>query len=187
MLRLALALLVGLTTPAFAQPVPYRLDTDRTTVAFIYTLNGDAVTGELPIIAADLSLDFRTVARSSVAVTLSAAQAKGGLPFATTALRGADMLDAANHPEIRFVARAIRGDVNAATVTGDLTMAGVTRPITLTGGLFRQAGTEAGDLSRITVLLRGSVNRRDFGMDGFPALVGEPVTIEIRARADRDG
>ena len=95
------------------------------------------------------------------------------------------MLDTANHPQITFQSRRFDAGPGGAQVTGDVTIRGVTRPLTLDAEIFRQQGTEAGDRSRLTVTLTGSVSRSAFGADGFAALVDDTVGIDITVRLRR--
>jgi polyisoprenoid-binding protein YceI len=168
-----------------AAPIDYDLNPKSSKVGFTYFFDSQGVNGVLPITGAELTLDFVNVGQSKISVDLNAAGVKAGLPFATQALRGPKMLDARNNPVVRFVSSRIKGSVNKATVTGKLTMAGVTRDVTLDAGIFRTAGSTEGDLSKITVILKGSVSRFDFGMDGFPDPVEDEIKINIRAVVER--
>ncbi len=61
-----------LAGPADAAPVRYSLDAARSTVRFEADFGPDRITGEMPVGAADLTLDFADVTRSRVAVRLDA-------------------------------------------------------------------------------------------------------------------
>ena len=181
----SIIVLVFSVSISHAAPIAYDLNTKSSKVGFTYFFDNQGVDGVLPIAKAELTLDFANVNRSKISVDLKASGVKAGLPFATQALRGPKMLDARNNPVIRFVSSRVKGTVNKATVSGKLTMAGVTRDVTLDAGIFRTAGSDEGDLSKITVILKGTVNRFDFGMDGFPELVDDVIKINIRAVVER--
>jgi polyisoprenoid-binding protein YceI len=168
-----------------AAPVRYELDKVNSAVGFTYYLDDAGTQGTMPVQSADLQLDLRDVSRSRIDVTLNPGRAKAGPFFATEALKGAEVLDVRRHPQIRFVARKITGTIHKATVTGDLTVRGVTKPVSLQAQLFRQVGTEQGDLSKLSVLLTGSLDRRVFGASGYPNLVGPTIDLRILARVDR--
>ena len=102
--------------------------------------------------------------------------------FATQTMKGAKVLDTANHPRIQFTSTRITGTVNAATVQGNVTIRGITRPLTLNAQLFRQHSTSLDDLS---VLLTGSIDRNDFGADGFASYVGPRIDLKILARISK--
>lgn len=164
----------------------YRLDLARSRFEFLYRLSGVERVGRMPALSATLRLDLWQLARSSVEVVMDAAHADAGLPFATSAMLGPDVLDAARFPTIRFASRGISGTLNAARVAGDLTMRGVTRPATFSAQVYRQAG-EAPDPEhrRLTVLLNGTVSRGAFGAAGFSDLVDDAVAFRILARIER--
>lgn len=173
--------------PARAAPRDYVLDAAASEVAFSYVLEGVTGRGTMPIDRADLTLDFERAANSSAEVTLDAAGARTGVFFVTEALKGRSVLNTADHPKIRFRSRDFAARDGGATITGDVTIRGVTRPLTLEAEIFRRAGSELGDLSRLTVRLTGAVNRSDFGATGYADLVANRVGLEITARLSRRG
>ncbi|KMW58051.1 hypothetical protein AIOL_003021 [Candidatus Rhodobacter oscarellae] len=171
---------------ALAAPQSYRLEPDASTVQFTYQLNGQPMTGRMPVTRADIEIDFANLRNSTAQVTLNAAKARAGLIFATEAMRGARVLDTKRHPEMRFVSTAVRGTPSAAQLAGQLTIRGVTRPVTLQARLYRQRGTAPGALDRLSILLTGSVDRTAFGASGFADLVGPRIDITILARIARE-
>lgn len=173
--------------PAFAAPIRYRLDAANSSVGFGVQLGNDPLVGSMPVKSADLALDFTTVGNSQVAVVLDASQTKMGVFFATEAVRSADLLDTARHPTISFRSRSVRPGASAAeaVVTGDVTIKGVTRPVTLNTLLTQARSTVGQDNPPITLNLKGSINRLDFGLTAFQQFVGPQVTLDIRARIQR--
>ncbi|MGB1236495.1 MAG: YceI family protein [Planktomarina sp.] len=174
-------------TVATAQAVPFKLNLNKSNVDFIYSFNSSSIKGTIPLQSADVSLDLRNIANSKVSVQLSPSKAEGGFPFATPILRGAEMLDAANHPSMAFVSTAIRGTFPTGKMTGNLTMAGVTHPVTLDAQVFRQTGTDPSNLSQLVIELKGSLNRHDFDMSGYTGFVDDIVHLRIMAWIDRTG
>lgn len=187
--RSLLALLVtAATLPAAAAQagaVRYALDAARSTVAFEADFGPDKISGTMPVARADLAIDFDRVANSHVSVTLDATRAEASFPFAAQALRGPKVLDVFSFPSIAFQSTSVRGKAADALIEGALTIRGVTRPATFLATIFRQRGTEPGDLSRLTIRLVGSLRRSAFGATGWPDMVGDEVRIEILARIDR--
>ncbi len=184
-LRLMLALLMTLAAPALAAPAHYALDTQASTVAFETDFGPDRITGRMPVTRADLTLDFDKVANSDVAVTLDVRNAQASFPFAAQAMKGPKVLDARSYPEITFASTSVRKAGDGATVEGNVTIRGVTRPMTLAARIYRAQGSEAGDLSHLTVRLTGEVNRSDFGATGWNDMVGDQVRLDILARIVR--
>ncbi|MEO0484274.1 MAG: YceI family protein [Pseudomonadota bacterium] len=181
-MRSFLTALLFLALPALADPVPYTLDAERSSVAFSFELLGGTTRGTMPVEAAQIALDFDTLSNSRTDVTLDAAGAATGFGPATAAMRGSRVLDTEAFPTITFTATDISGTFSQGRVTGLVTIKGVTRPVTMDAQVLRQAGTAVGDLSRLTVRLTGQVDRHDFGVDGYRDLVGPIITLDITTR-----
>ncbi|QGX98932.1 hypothetical protein EI983_11880 [Roseovarius faecimaris] len=184
-MRMLCLLLICLAGAALADAERYTLDAARSQVGFSYLFEGAPRDGTMPVQSARILLDLDNLPASEVEVTLDARRAKAGFVFATEAMKSPEVLDVARHPVIRFRSTQFRGDLRGATVTGDLTVRGITRPVTLRAELYRQRGTQAGDRSRLTVLLTGTIDRNDFGASGYPGLVGPQIGLRILARITR--
>lgn len=180
-LFLALAGATLAARPSGAAPLPYTLDAAQSTVAFTYTMNGAPQTGRMPILSADIVLDVDRPANSRVAADIDASRADAGPFYATEAMKSPGVLDVGRHPVIRFRSTRVRDTRGGATITGPLTVRGVTREIALEAKLFRPAGTKAGDRSRLSILMTGSLDRREFGAGGYPNIVGPTIRLQILA------
>lgn len=173
------ALLLSIAHVTFADALPYQLDSGQSKAECTYRFEDGPGRGVLPFTAAELNLDFDTLSKSKVTATLSTKEIKSGIIFVTATLRGPKMLDTGTHPTITFTSTSITGRIPKAKVTGTLTIRGTTRPITLDAELFRPKRTSPNDLSRLITLLKGTVNRNDFGISDFPDLVAPMVTLSI--------
>lgn len=182
---LAFAALIALALPAGAEPVAYRLQPDISTVGFSYVLSGEVVNGQMPVSSAEVLLDFQAPENSRVVAVISAADADAGPVFADTAMKSADVLDTSRFPTIRFRSTQVTETAAGAVVDGQITIRDVTRPIRLNAEFYRQRGTEAGDFSRMSVVLRGAVSRAAFGASGYAGLVEDEIAITILARVSR--
>jgi polyisoprenoid-binding protein YceI len=192
MSRILPALAIWLLLPALADaaPVNYALQSDRSEVAFVYRLSGVESRGTMPVSQARILIDFDTFTASSVDVSVDVRGARTDLIFATEALKVGSVLDARNHPIIRFQSTAIRpNDLRnlsaGGKIDGLLTIRGVTRPVTLDASLFRQQGTEAGDLSQLSFRISGAIDRSAFGANGYRDLVADMIKLDIAARVVR--
>lgn len=184
--RAAMGLIAATTAfPALARPVPYTLDKDNSTVGFTYTLNGAPTNGRMPVTEADILLDLENPSASKVRAVINADKADAGLIFATTAMKGPEVLATDRHPNLTFVSTSLTGTISKAKVTGDMTIRGITREITLDAVVFRQRGTEAGDRTNLSILLTGQIDRRDFDAGGYPQFVGPMITLNILTRITR--
>lgn len=182
MASLAMATSIIPTRPS-AAPITYRLNSTRSNVGFGVSLSGQPFTGSMPVQSADLSLDFNDISQSRVNVTLNAARTKMGVFFATDAVLGADFLNVAVHPTIQFRSTSIRQGAtpSEAIVRGNVTVRGVTGPVTLRTQLTQDRATLGQSNPDLTFILRGQINRQDFGMTAYSGLVGPMVNLDIRA------
>lgn len=187
MLMRALILWLVTALPLTAEPVPYDLQPELSTVGFSYTLNGARIQGRMPVASADILLDLDRPERSRVRAVINAAGADAGPWYANDAMKGPDVLDTPRFPEIVFASTRIEGTLKGGTVDGNITIRGVTRPITLDARFYRQSGTELTDRSRLQIVLRGQISRQAFGASGYGGLVGDKIDLIIVARIRRAG
>ncbi|WP_172328768.1 YceI family protein [Mangrovicoccus sp. HB161399] len=186
-----LLLILCLLLPALAataEPRSYRLDPAGSEVRFGYAVGGVPGEGVMPVKSARMAIDFARLERSKAEVVLDVPRIRASSQMITDALKGESMLHAAAYPEIRFVSSKVSGSVrDGATISGMVTIRGVTRPLALKAQLYRPPDSAEGDLSRLTVLLTGTINRHDFGADGYGELVSGRVDLRIRAQLAETG
>ena len=182
MKQILFALSLILAFGAEAAPARYLLQTEDSSVGFSWFLGKDEVKGTMPVSRADVVLDLDRLRDSKVSVAVDVTRARAGFPFASQGMKSQRVLWADRFPEITFESTGIRKSSDGALVDGNLTVRGVTRPATFRARLFRQAGTEAGDRSRLSVRLTGSLSRAAFGADGWSDLAGDEVRLNIVAR-----
>lgn len=187
-LVLATILALGIARPAFAAPVVYDYEPEGSTVTAEADYGRTVVRARLPVAGADLAIDFEAVANSRFAVTLRADRARSNIPFAARAIMGESVLDAANHPEIRFEStRVTSAGEGRVAVTGRATLRGVTREVTLDAVIYRPPGSDAGERDDLTVLITGTISRAAFGASGHAGSVGDAVRLRILLRIRRAG
>lgn len=179
--------LIAAALPATATPITYALNADQSRVGFGVQLNSDTLTGQMPVQSANLSLDFSQISQSRVDVTLDASRTRMGVVFATNAVTGPDLLDTARFPVIRFQSTAVRQGATApeAIITGNVTIKGITGEVILNTVLTQERATVGQDNPDLTLILRGSIDRRDFGVTSYAGLVGPRIDLDIRASLRR--
>ncbi|MEL6463503.1 MAG: YceI family protein [Pseudomonadota bacterium] len=178
--------------PGWSAPTPYRLGAGGATITYTFTLNGAPVQGTVPVSQADLKVDPSNLVSSTAVVSADLRRARTGLIFATEALKSPSVLDADAHPTARFRSTRVQlgpgGRLSdGAKLDGALTLRGVTRPVRFDAGLFRARGSTANDFSTLTVMLKGRLDRREFGATGFADLVDDMVGIDIFAEITAAG
>lgn len=172
---------------AIAAPLIYAVDTGASHVGFKVSFGADQISGEVPIVSSDIALDFEQPSQSRVSVVLDVGNARANFLFATQALRGPRVLDAATFPSMTFVSTGIEtipGEVSKALLRGDMTIRDQTRPLTLGVELFRPADRALGERERLIVQVTGTLQRSDFGATGWGDLVGNTVELDMMLHID---
>lgn len=105
----------------------------------------------------------------------------------TAAVLASNLLDAAHHPQARFVSTSVEPvDATHARVCGDLTLHGVTQPQCL-DVVFNQLRRHPLPPFRRTAgfSATGTLSRRAFAIDAWPSVIGDEVQLRIEAEAVR--
>jgi polyisoprenoid-binding protein YceI len=88
-----------------------------------------------------------------------------------------DFFDAERFPEATFVSTSVERTGDELAVEGELTVKGAARPVSLTGTIAGPTADPYGN-ERIGVILRTTVDRRDFGVDWNAPLPGGGDAID---------
>ena len=127
--------------------------------------------------------------KATVAVTIDASSIDTAVADRDTHLKSPDFFDAAQHPELRFVATRVQRRSGAEVdVVGDLTIRGTTREVVLRVEQHGQAKDPWGNV-RAAFTAKTSIDRKDFGLTWNQVLetggvmVGDRVDIEAEIEA----
>ena len=179
------ALLVLLPAPALSAQV-YRIDSERTSVAFeVMELGVWLANGRFG--RTDGRIDYDTTAETgSVELAVDAASVQTGWDLRDRFVRGEDMLDVAHHPVLRFRSTGMTFiEHRLVAVDGALTLHGVTLPVRLDVRSVR-CGSRADDgFERCDAEIVGRISRHAFGMDFASVLVADEVRLTFAVRAKR--
>ena len=164
-------------------PGDFVLDTAHAALVFrINHLGYSDYIGRFERFEASLSGDAAQPAEAQLEALIDMSSLHVANPEFATELMGPDWFDAPAYPQAIFRSTSIEmTSATTALVGGDLTLKGVTQPITLTTTLN---GSAYDPLRRADVLgfsATTEINRSDFGIDRFSALLTETVRIEIEA------
>jgi polyisoprenoid-binding protein YceI len=134
------------------------------------------------------------LARSSVAATIEVSSIDSNVGIRDDLIRSADILDAAQFPEITFISTAVRDAQNGYLVDGYLTIRGTARPITLEMQANGFAPDNFGGF-RAAFSAKVQINRNDFGVNFNQPIPGSDslllgnnvdITLEIEAIRQTD-
>jgi polyisoprenoid-binding protein YceI len=170
--------------------VDYQIDAGHSQVEFtihkrLFFVMPMIVIGRFADVRGTISLDEQRPANSRAAITIGAASINTRMGKRDKHLRNADFFDVARYPHLTFTSRRIEVIDHAAghyRVAGDLTIRDVTREVTLD---TQYAASSTGPERRIALTLRGSLNRRDFGLVWNRSYidVADDLTVSLRVEA----
>ncbi len=192
----ATALVVATAASAKAEFRTFVLDPEHTSIGFLVHHIGYADTlGLFTEVEGTFAFDETAPAVKDVEVRVQAASVFSNSDARDGHARGADFLDAADHPDIVFVGKeAVATSETTGTITGDLTLRGVTQEVTFDLTLNKAADypfdPRGGDTPPyvVGVSARGTIDRGDFGMTYAiePGWVGAEVELIIEFEAIRE-
>ena len=127
--------------------------------------------------------------KATVVVTIDASSIDTGVADRDGHLKSPDFFDAAQYPELRFVATRVEPRSGAEVdVVGDLTIKGTTREVVLRVEQNGQAKDPWGNV-RVAFTAKTSIERKDFGLtwnqvlESGGVMVGDRVEIEAEIEA----
>lgn len=171
----ALGALTLLAVPALAAPAPsWTADKPSSRVAFVATMNGQAINGSFKSWATRIAFDPKNLAGSSVVAVIDMGSAVTGDATRDEALPSADWFSVKAFPRATFVARQFK-DLGGGRyqAVGELTMRGVKRPATLPFQLAIN-GTNAKMQGSLTL------DRTHFGVGQGQWASGDPVAAGVK-------
>lgn len=179
-----LALLCLASMSAWGEEEHYRIDPIHTFPTFEVGHVGFSFhRGRFNRSQGEIILD-RTAGTGRIDVSIEADSIDTGDETLEKVLRGANFLDVAHHPQIRFTGDRFHfQDGILKGVDGELTLRGVTRPVGLAINHFRcglHPLTRKQTCGANAVTL---VPRSEFGMTHLVPMVGDAVRIEIQIEA----
>ncbi|SHG73096.1 Polyisoprenoid-binding protein YceI [Cognatiyoonia sediminum] len=182
----SLCFLTLFATQVAAAPQSYDLNLSESRIDFTYDLQGSEFAGEIPISNADVALDFQDLSNSDISVTFNVSGVSTGFGPLTEAIKSESVLATGQFPTATFRSGSIVQNGTKAQLNGQLTLRGTTQPVTLNAEIFRQRGSEVGDLSELIVLITGSFDRHAFGASGYSGLVDPEIELRVVTTLDRN-
>lgn len=144
------------------------------------------VRGHFEVLSGQLNIDEAHPENSWIEAEVDAASINTRDPKRDGHLKSPDFFDVEQYPKITFKSTKVEatGD-NEYRVTGNLTMHGVTKEEVFHAEYAGQVSKDLFGMQRAGFAVKGSVNRKDYGLNWNVALesggvlVGEKVNIEI--------
>lgn len=149
------------------------------------------VRGNFGTFKVETKFDPANLAATTASVSIDVASIATGVVDRDNHLKSPDFFDAAKFPAITFVSKSVSAKGGEQfSMTGELSMHGVTKSVTLEGE-FGGVGKDPWGNERAGFGLKGSLNRKDFGLAWNQALetggvlVGETVELNIELEVIR--
>jgi polyisoprenoid-binding protein YceI len=168
---------------AFAQAETWKIDPSHSAAQFaVRHLGISTVRGEFRKVSGSASYDSADPGKTSLEATIDATTVDTRVDMRDNDLRSANFLDVEKYPTITFKSkRAESAGSNKLKITGDLTIHGVTREVALdVDGPTPPVKDPKGNL-HMGASATTKINRRDFGVNGAPAMAGDEISITIDA------
>jgi polyisoprenoid-binding protein YceI len=179
---LVLMATLAMALSAAAQSDTWKIDPQHTSVQFaVRHLEVSTVRGAFTKVSDSATYDSKHPAKTTLEVTIDAASVDTRVAMRDNDLRSANFLDVEKYPTITFRSKQAVADKGKLKITGDLTIHGVTKEVALdVDGPTQEIKDPMGN-RRMGATASTKINRKDFGVNGAPALAGDELTITIDA------
>jgi polyisoprenoid-binding protein YceI len=176
------AAVMSCAVSATAQTETWHLDAPHSAAQFAVKHMGiSTVRGTFTKLSGTVQYDPADPTKSSVDVTIDAASVDSRVEMRDNDLRSDKLLDVQKYPTIRFQSTRVEAaGPGKLKVTGDLTIHGVTKEAVLVVDGPSETIKDPRGNSRMGASATTTVNRRDFGVNGYPsAMIADDIAITI--------
>ncbi len=183
MLRVALTFMVSLAlaATAAAQAGTWQIDPMHSSAQFsVRHLGVSTVRGAFTKVTGSATYDPADASKDSLEATIDASSVDTRVQMRDNDLRSPNFFDVQKFPTITFKSKQTKSAGSGKLqITGDLTIHGVTKEVVLDVDGPTAAIQDPMGNQRIGASASTKINRRDFGVNGAPAMAGDDVNITI--------
>jgi len=168
---------------AAAQTGTWKIDPNHSSAQFsVRHLGVSTVRGAFTKVNGSASYDASDSSKNSLEATIEADSIDTRVQMRDNDLRSANFLDVQKYPTITFHSKQAKaaGD-GKMQITGDLTIHGVTKEVVLDVDGPSAPIKDPWGNQRIGASASTKINRKDFGVNGAPGVVGDEISITIDA------
>lgn len=168
---------------AAAQAGTWQIDPNHSSAAFsVRHLGVSTVRGAFTKVSGSAKHDASDPSKDSLDTTIDASSVDTRVEMRDNDLRSPNFLDVQKYPTITFHSRQTKAaGAGKLQITGDLTIHGITREVVLDVDGPTTAIKDPWGNQRIGASAATKINRKDFGVNGAPGVVGDEITITIDA------
>jgi len=180
---LVLIAALSLVAAAIAQAGAWQIDPNHTSAQFsVRHLGVSTVRGAFTKVSGSAKFDPSDPSKTSLDASIEAASVDTRVEMRDNDLRSPNFLEVQKYPTITFHSKQVKaGGAGKLQITGDLTIHGVTKEVTLDVDGPSAAIKDPWGNQRIGAAASTKINRKDFGVNGLPAVVGDEIAITIDA------
>ena len=147
---------------------------DSETLKFTYFVSGVPLYGEFHVDTSYFTIDFTEEQQSKFYIKVDIRKSTAGFPLATSAMLGQSILNANKYPFMEFESTSISKKDKGYRVSGLLKLKGVQKNIVI---MVFTKDKYIKNAKTLMFEIMSSINRYDFGADGFPFLVGKEIKL----------
>ena len=144
------------------------------TLKFTYFVSGVPLYGEFHVDRSYFTIDFTEEQQSKFYIKVDIRKSTAGFPLATSAMLGQSVLNANKYPFMEFESTSISKKDKGYRVNGLLKLKGVQKNIVI---MVFTKDKYIKNAKTLMFQIMSSINRYDFGADGFPFLVGKEIKL----------
>jgi polyisoprenoid-binding protein YceI len=174
---------VALAATAAAQAIAWQIDPAHSSAQFsVRHLGVSTVRGAFTKVSGSANFDPRDPAKGSLEANIEANSVDTRVEMRDNDLRSPNFLDVVKYPTITFHSRQFKiAGEGKLQIVGDLTIHGVSKEVVLdVDGPSAPIKDPMGN-QRIGAAATTKINRKDFGVNGAPGVVGDDISITIDA------
>ena len=186
MKQLSLLALLACASLGIAETQTWQIDPNHTASQFsVRHLGISTVRGQFMKTTGTAVYDPADLSKTQIEVTIDASTVDTRVQMRDNDLRSDHFLDVAKYPTITFKSKKVEsGGEGKLKITGDLTIHGVTKEVVLdVDGPSRPTPAMGG--IRIGAEATTKINRKDFGVNGMPGIVGDEIQITLDVELTR--
>jgi polyisoprenoid-binding protein YceI len=174
---------VALSAAATAQTGTWQIDPNHSAAQFsVRHLGVSTVRGAFMKVSGSAKYDTADPTKNSVEVSIDASSVDTRVQMRDNDLRSPNFLDVQKYPTITFQSKQAKSaGAGKLQIVGDLTIHGVTKEVVLDVDGPSAPIKDPWGNQRLGASASTKINRKDFGVNGAPGVVGDEISITIDA------